>query len=145
MISDQKAWTEHFSKEHDPSGLACQTNVFRYRPLPRIVIRVGPNANMYEIERVRNAIDRCEKTVPVWSFSSEEDVDAFVNRLPHLDATRVRVIGDLEDEVSHAASAANIHVASDAVVADGRVEILHYLREQCISRTRHRFGSLEKS
>ena len=34
------------------------------------------------------------------------------------------------------------HVADDPVTAEGRIELLHYLREQAISRTTHRYGNV---
>ncbi|RYD33740.1 MAG: aldehyde dehydrogenase family protein, partial [Verrucomicrobiaceae bacterium] len=30
---------EEFSVEHDPSALACEANVFRYRPFPKVLVR----------------------------------------------------------------------------------------------------------
>jgi len=47
-------------------------------------------------------------------------------------------------EYSHAMGNSNGGAADydDAVTADGRIELLHYLREQSISRTRHRYGNL---
>ena len=41
-----------------------------------------------------------------------------------------------------AANRAGIHLADGPVTANGRVELLHYHKEQTISRTLHRFGNL---
>ena len=41
-----------------------------------------------------------------------------------------------------AANQAGIHLADGPVTANGRVELLNYLKEQAISRTLHRFGNL---
>ncbi|MEZ5230803.1 MAG: hypothetical protein R2710_30265 [Acidimicrobiales bacterium] len=41
-----------------------------------------------------------------------------------------------------AAAAVDMDVLDAPVVGNGRVELLHYLREQAISRTLHRFGNL---
>jgi len=37
---------------------------------------------------------------------------------------------------------ANVHLAADPVTRDGRVELQHYVREQAVSSTRHRYGNL---
>ena len=35
-----------------------------------------------------------------------------------------------------------MHIAHAPVTAEGRVELLHYLREQAVSRTTHRYGNV---
>jgi len=51
-------------------------------------------------------------------------------------------VGTLNPALRDAARSAGIHPVDDAVTADGRIELLHYLREQSISRTQHRYGNL---
>lgn len=140
--SDADEWESHFSQEHDPMALVVETNDFRYRPLEQIAVRIGPNADKFEAQRVRAAIERCGVSVAAWSEAATEDASAFADRLANLGVSRVRVIGKTEGELLSAAATANVHVADDPVVADGRIELQHYLREQSISRTRHRFGNL---
>ena len=41
-----------------------------------------------------------------------------------------------------AANDAGVHICSDPVTANGRVELLHYLREQAISQATHRYGNV---
>lgn len=141
-MSDERAWERTFARDADPSGLFCESNVLRYRPLPRVAVRVGPDADAFEAERVRLAIARCGVPDVVWSDAKTEDADAFACRLPLLGVERVRAIGDREEGLAEAAGAAGVHVADAPVVSDGRFELLHYLREQAVSRTRHRFGNL---
>ena len=50
--SDARWWEGHFSREHDPSGLFCESNVFRYRPLDGAAARVGVEAGEEETERM---------------------------------------------------------------------------------------------
>ena len=54
----------------------------------------------------------------------------------------VRVLGTVGPELRAAAIEHGVHLADDPVTADGRRELLHYLREQAISRTRHRYGNV---
>ena len=55
---------------------------------------------------------------------------------------RVRVLGDVSTEIRQAANAAHVHLADDPVTNEGALELRHYVREQAISRTMHRFGNL---
>jgi len=55
--SDARAWAEEFGREHDPSGLAGESNVFRYRPVPRLVLRAQAGARWAEVLRVLLAAD----------------------------------------------------------------------------------------
>ncbi len=61
--SDARAWAEEFGREHDPSGLAGESNVFRYRPVPRLVLRAQAGARWADVLRVLLAADLAE--VPV--------------------------------------------------------------------------------
>ncbi len=139
--SDIVAWNDHFSADHDPTDLFCEANIFRYRPLERVVLRIGPGADPLEVERVAAGALRCGTEI-VRSDTATESAEAFVRRIAHLGVDRIRVVGGLEPGVVAAANAAGIHVASQPVVGDGRVELLHLLREQAVSRTLHRFGNL---
>lgn len=59
-----------------------------------------------------------------------------------LGVTRVRVLGAVQPLVRDAALGAGVHIADDPVTAEGRIELLHYLREQAISTTLHRHGNV---
>ncbi len=139
---DQTVWDEVFGKEHDPQGLFCESNVLLYRAFPQVVVRVSEGANAFEIERVRAAIEKCGAKNVVWSDLEKESAAEFAHELKKLNVPRVRVIGKVEEEVLQIAAESSIHVGSGDVVEDGRVEMLHYLREQAVSWTRHRFGNL---
>ena len=54
----------------------------------------------------------------------------------------MRVVGTCSPELRAAANETGIHIADDPVTAEGRIEPLHYLREQAISRTTHRYGNV---
>ena len=145
--SDAQWWATEFAFENDPTGLFCESNAFRYRPLERVAVRVEradhPTAAA-ELERVLSAARRCGVDIVV-SDSDTETAAEFAARLPSLAArgvTRIRLIGSLDDSLRNAAHAAGIHPADDAVTANGRIELLHYLREQAVSRTLHRYGNL---
>lgn len=139
--SDERWWEEEFSRTHDPSGLYCEANLFRYRPLRSVAIRAGRGAAEIELARVKAAAERCGVPYQV-SVAEDEDDQAFGARVADLPVERIRVLGHVPHEVRRAANLAGIHLADGPVTANGRVELLNYLKEQAVSRTLHRFGNL---
>ena len=138
---DEAAWQAEFGVEHDPTGLFCETNVLRYRPLARAALRTEADAAPRDIERVRAAAGRCGSTL-IESHPATETSAGFAARLGSLDVERVRLVGTCSHELRVAANEAGIHIADDPVTAEGRIELLHYLREQSISRSAHRYGNV---
>ena len=139
--SDEQAWQSEYCAEHDPSGLFCESNRFRYRPLASMALRVEADAASRDIERVRAAAHRCDVSL-VESHAAEESEVEFAARLSSLGVERVRLLGTCGAEMQAAANDAGVHVCSDPVTANGRVELLHYLREQAISQATHRYGNV---
>ena len=136
------AWSDHFTVEHDPTDLFCEANVFRYRPLDRIVLRHGPASDRRALERSRRAAAVAGVELIESDAAHESDAD-LARRLDDLKVERIRVIDvPIGDELRRAANRANVHLADSPVVAVGRVELLHYVREQAVSTTLHRFGNL---
>ncbi len=76
------------------------------------------------------------------SHSAHETAADFADRLGSLNVERVRVVGTCSRELRAAANAAGVHMADDPVTADGRIELLNYLREQSVTRTTHRYGNI---
>jgi RHH-type proline utilization regulon transcriptional repressor/proline dehydrogenase/delta 1-pyrroline-5-carboxylate dehydrogenase len=58
------------------------------------------------------------------------------------DVERVRLIGSSEPALLEAAQLRGIHVAREPVLLAGRVELLHYFREQVLCNSYHRYGNL---
>ncbi|MDD7937843.1 proline dehydrogenase family protein [Actinomycetospora lutea] len=128
--SDAAAWRDEFSVEHDPTGLAAEANIFRYRPLPALRLVTGPDAAERDVLRVRLAA-ACAG-VPVSGFTGAPQP-----------GERLRVVGTAPEELRRAAASAGASLVDAPVVADGRREMLTVLREQAVSVTRHRFGHVE--
>ena len=147
------AWwhARHFAVEHDPTGLFCEANIFRYRPLGRLVLWVEHDAKPAHILRVYAAASAagcaiemvaCVGAVPdlPGGTAAEEPAEELITRLLASPPDRIRVIGTRP--ASLAAVEDVCFVDDRPVVADGLVEGLRYRREQSISRTLHRFGNL---
>ena len=139
--SDEAAWQTEFGVEHDPTGLFCESNVLRYRSLPRMALRAEADAAPRDIERVRAGARRCNVAL-IESRAADETAAAFAARLDVLDIQRVRVVGRCSHELRAAGNDAGVNIADDPVTAEGRVELLHYLREQAVTRTTHRYGNV---
>ncbi len=50
--SDAAAWAGELGQEIDRTGLAVESNVLRYRPLPAVTVRAGRGASAVELMRV---------------------------------------------------------------------------------------------
>lgn len=135
---DERAWATEFGVEHDPAALGIEANVLRYRPVEHLTIVVGHRARDREVERVRAAAERAGVPVAV-----RDVAEALAEiREGHLSG-RVRVVGSapaLRGAVRADGDVAAVTVLDHPVVASGRREMLTVLREQTVTRTRHRFG-----
>jgi RHH-type proline utilization regulon transcriptional repressor/proline dehydrogenase/delta 1-pyrroline-5-carboxylate dehydrogenase len=152
------AWRHHFSREHDPGEILGERNAFRYRPCRRVIVR-GTAAAAVTLSQV--ALSARVAGVPLTvslapdsppaAWLTERDgvtlvVEAeagFVERLTHPDdAERVRVWEPISTAARAAANSVGLTVIDVPVVANGRLELRWYLREQTVSRVRHRYGSV---
>ncbi len=144
----EAAWQSHFDQVHDPVDLFCEANLFRYRPLDRIIVRVGLDGADADLKLVEKAARVC--SVPVLISRADEQSDEhFADLLRSIDKTsasspmtRVRLLGTTTEAVRATAAAAAIHIAEQPVTKVGRIELQNYLREQAMSVTLHRFGNL---
>ena len=141
QASDRRWWGTEFSVGHDPTNLFCESNLFRYRPLPAIAIRAEADAHPAELLRVESAARVCGVRAIVSTIQNETAAD-FAARLPSMGVERLRLLGRLDPLIRTAANDSGIHIADNAVTAEGRIELLHYLREQAISSTLHRHGNV---
>ena len=141
LVADAAWWANRYGVEHDPSGLFCEANVLHYRPHPDLVVRVGAGATPVDLERVLAASARCG-VEPRVSRATEEDDTAFAATLSAHRFGRIRAVGFVSETVRRAAIAAEVDLVDEAVTASGRLELRHYVREQAVSRTLHRFGNL---
>lgn len=136
---------DEFGVEHDPTGLFCEANIFRYRPRGPVVLRVGANADAVDVKRVSLAAASCgvELVVSDIAFDPDETFAAQLRPGGRFAGTeRVRSVGDVEDCVRRSAAVNDVYLADAPVVGNARIEALHYLHEQAISQTLHRFGNL---
>jgi RHH-type proline utilization regulon transcriptional repressor/proline dehydrogenase/delta 1-pyrroline-5-carboxylate dehydrogenase len=144
-------WKHYFSKRFDTHKLLGQDNYFYYRPHDKVYLRVTLSDSLDDVKRVFYAC-RLTKTPleisvpeisalkgPGWIRESDSE---FIARIQQGTRPRVRLISQpsLELEKGLKEIAANVHLAP--VMMNGRVELLHYLREVSFSFDYHRYGNL---
>jgi RHH-type proline utilization regulon transcriptional repressor/proline dehydrogenase/delta 1-pyrroline-5-carboxylate dehydrogenase len=119
----RRVWRDWFAVEHDPSGLACERNVLRYRPL-RCVAVVGDDAARRGIAELAARVAGVRVVADPFAAGVE----------------RVRVTGRASDDDLRAWRAAGLDVDPVPPVAVAWEELRHWVREQSLSITRHRHG-----
>ncbi|MEJ2867606.1 proline dehydrogenase family protein [Actinomycetospora sp. OC33-EN08] len=146
--SDAFWWREEFGVEHDPTGIAAEANVFRYRPLPELRVVLGEGSTPRDLLRLRLA-GACAG-VPVTTFLAADPAHGggcirpgIAPRRPCGPGERIRVVGEPPEGLRREAAQVGASLVEGPVLADGRREMLSVLREQAVSITRHRFGHLE--
>ncbi|HSB41982.1 MAG TPA: bifunctional proline dehydrogenase/L-glutamate gamma-semialdehyde dehydrogenase, partial [Methylomirabilota bacterium] len=155
----ERAWREHFAQTHEPVRLLGERNLFRYRRCRRVLVRgeVGSAAGRLALGQtvlaartcgvpltVSLAADATTAWVPEGADPSVvvETEAELIARLGAAGAERLRALVPLSREVRAAAHAAGLEVLDAPVVAAGRLELRHYVREQTISHLVHRYGSV---
>ena len=159
-------WENEFSLEQDYFHLRGQDNLMRYRSLGHMVIRVHEADTLFDIlARVAAAdITRNRITISLPPQLATPSVDFLLSGKcrPCLNAVEIETEADGElagkidtiqgiryagkdrvpPAIYAAASKEGFHVAGDPVLMDGRLELLHYMREQSLCVTYHRYGNL---
>ena len=153
-------WKEYFSKLHDPSRIRGQDNFLRYVPRSLVILRGQKGDHTLDLLRFIAASFTCgtplelsleDNDAAKQLFSSGlsdlltirlESHEAFTKRIADERLKRVRMLQTPPSIVLQALakSACNLHLGK--VMANGRLELLHLLREVAISRDYHRYGNL---
>ncbi len=149
-------WRDEFACDHDPSQLRSESNKFRYRPLDGIVLfRVTEGVTSLDIATAVIASATAgvslsistptplelhpNVNVPNVSVVVESN-QALADRLSGAAISRLRAPGNSSLVIAAAAHAAGIVVDTAPVVRNGRVELIHWVREQSVSECLHRYG-----
>ncbi len=153
-------WDKEFSKEHDPSQIHGETNDFRYRARPWHLIRLNSEeaTNICELFQLVVACQtvgtRLQISVPDsigWGDLlttiagveiTIESEDQLVSRLKGLRGGTMRIKGDFDERKYAPQEIGNIPLLESPVLANGRIELLNYLKEQAVSETVHRYGNI---
>jgi RHH-type proline utilization regulon transcriptional repressor/proline dehydrogenase/delta 1-pyrroline-5-carboxylate dehydrogenase len=153
-----RSWRCRFSREDDQSAILGERNAFRYRPVRRAIARSGAPA---AVSLAQVLLAACAVGVPLtvslspdarpWPWLAEypgadlvvEAEAGFVDRRAHpAGAERVRAWAPISTAARAAANGVGLTVIDAPVLANGRLELRWYLREQTTSRVVHRYGNV---
>ena len=165
--SYERAMDEEFGRDHDSFRLIGQDNLRRYQPVGPLRIRVHPDDSPFELfARVMAArAAHCGVTVSVPLGREEGDIEllqelteSWAAAIEFVDESDERLAAAIHsgqtervryahpdripDVVRRAAAEVGLYLAAAPVLAVGRVELLHYLREQSLCVDYHRYGNL---
>ena len=158
-ICYRRAWVTEFSRPRDWNKCSGEQNVFRYLPLAGgMVLRLFKNDTDEQAVMIATAAQICGTPLTV-SFDpgdkrpklverlqrlcarvKTESLDAFIESMPGYE--RIRTCSpDVPEAMYRRAAETNKFIATEVPVKDGRVELIHYLKEQSIAFEYHRYGS----
>ncbi|MCB1067788.1 MAG: bifunctional proline dehydrogenase/L-glutamate gamma-semialdehyde dehydrogenase [Simkania sp.] len=161
-VSSYAFFWQQFKRDKDSSKIVGQDNFFRYLPQKKLIFRIGPNTKPMDYLRIFAAALTCETRLEVsWEKSRdakvrqanweallpifnivEEDQATFIKRMCSCHFKRIRMLEEPSAEMKQAAAASATYIDHTPVLANGRIELLHYLREMSLSVDYHRYGNL---
>ena len=155
-----------FSRELDYFHLRGQDNILRYLPVGTVVVRLHEDDTVFEtLARIAAAIIsgcRLRISIPqdldvratrfLQSDSGEEFIadqivvhetdEELIDSIAEIQRIRYAAPERVPREVLRAAAETGFYIARAPVMMDGRVELLHYYRQQSICDNYHRYGNL---
>jgi len=157
----RKIWKEEFSQEKDVCHIYGEDNIFRYLRVRNMGFRVSETDNLADVLLVMIAADTVNTALKV-SISvgnpnlgvirkaagaltgikiAIQDESGFIEDMELYD--RIRLVSpEASDSLYEKAAKLGKYIADRKPLIEGRVELLHYLKEQSISYEYHRYGSI---
>jgi RHH-type proline utilization regulon transcriptional repressor/proline dehydrogenase/delta 1-pyrroline-5-carboxylate dehydrogenase len=160
--SYQKSWDEEFSQAKDVSHIYGEENIFRYLPLKSAGFRVQEGDSLADVLLVIAAAS-IAKTPLFVSISEDNKSREAVEKAAALLSPAVKIVAQREqafisemdryeriraaspclpDAAYQKAATLGKHIADSKPLAEGRLELLHYLKEQSVACEYHRYGSI---
>ena len=157
----KKIWIDEFSQERDVSHIYGEENIFRYLPVKNIGLRVYDDDNLADVFLIMIAANTANTSLTV-SISENHPKLAVIRKAVSALAgikkviqeeagfiedmekyERIRVVSTkTSDALYQKAAQLGKYLADRKPLVEGRVELLHYLKEQSISYEYHRYGSI---
>jgi len=165
-------YEREFSGEQDFFRLRGQDNLFRYLPIGKVTVRMHPDDGLVEtlirIAAARIAKCKVEISLPpdlnnsvteflagtdgkrlcdsveILTENDENLADRILVTDPpsKIDRVRYALPNRVPQVIHQAAAKLGKHISRHVPLAEGRIEMLRYLREQSISVDYHRYGNL---
>jgi RHH-type proline utilization regulon transcriptional repressor/proline dehydrogenase/delta 1-pyrroline-5-carboxylate dehydrogenase len=160
-VANYAYWWQRLQQARDPTKLVGQDNFLEYRPRQNITVRVGAKSDPLDILRLAAAALTCNakveisfdpeelkhlpfdwlEMIPILGCVKETNFD-FLVRVKDGKMERIRLAEEASKELQIAATHSSVHIIDVPLLANGRLELLHFLREVAISIDYHRYGNL---
>ena len=155
-LSYAEAWEQEFRHARDWNQCRGEQNVFRYLPVKGGMCLRLQKGDTDEQARMVALAAKIAGTPLTISFDTDDDRTAalsstgatlrkesladFLKSMPAYERIRT-CSANLPREMYERAAECDKYIATAAPVKDGRVELIHYIKEQSISFEYHRYGS----
>lgn len=160
LESDAFYWKHYFSRKHDPSLVRGQDNFQSYVPHRKITLIARKEDSLVHVLREIGAAVCCE--TPLEVISDDHQLIELLQKISFPAKINVRY-ASLEDQIASihegqiqrlrllqpapfplqkACAQQACHINLGPTLANGRLELLNFLREVSISRDYHRYGNL---
>ncbi len=147
-----------FSREKDIHAILGEYNVFRYLPLKKMVLRLKRGDNFVDAALILAAADICKTPIEI-SLDPQNKllplIDTLKSRYKVYEEKEIQFYGHMNDydrvrlccntdtvDILTEASTTGLYIAYNSPVIEGRLELLHYLKEQSVSTEYHRYGNI---
>ncbi len=166
-LSNFAYWLEkEFLQEHDYANVRGESNVIRYLPLKRVLLRCEEADSLYEILSSIAAAKMCGASVHLsipndarsealhyikenrtllldaTDRFAEEDETALIAAMREADRIRFLHPDNVTRSIYAALAEDALYIASEPFIGHGRIELMHYFQEQSVSDSYHRYGNL---
>ena len=156
-----KIWEEEFSQEKDVCHIYGEENIFRYLPVKNMGFRIQEKDNLADILLVMIAAHTAKTHLSVSISGNNPNLGVITKAIASLTGIKLVIqdetgfIEDMEqyeririaspeasDDLYQKAAELGRYVADRKPLIEGRIELLHYLKEQSIAYEYHRYGSV---
>jgi RHH-type proline utilization regulon transcriptional repressor/proline dehydrogenase/delta 1-pyrroline-5-carboxylate dehydrogenase len=158
-VANYAYWWKRLHQGRDPSKVVGQDNFFRYVPRKNVCIRITPTSNAFDSLRTIAAALTCGAELEIslapkthlsinWRalhsafLVIEEPDNLFLDRVRAKKMSRIRLLERPHSSLYEAAAEQGVYLMTAPVLANGRLELLHYVREVSLSIDYHRYGNL---
>ena len=160
-VANYAYWWKRLRQDRDPTKIVGQDNLFHYVPRKGIVLRLESHSKPLDALRVCAAALTCGSELEIsWAFNEskstafdwldlvsilrvvKENETDFLTRVRLGKIGRIRLVESASASLEKAAAESGTHIIDVPVLANGRLELLHYLREVSLSIDYHRYGNL---
>ena len=158
VASYENNYFGEFAIERDIHNILGEQNIFRYLALRNVCLRVNANDDLLRILLITaaariakttlsisispdfNQIESIKKIIETKQINIESE-QQFIENMHKYE--RIRTCGTAPSiHVFEKAAQLGLHIAHAPVLYEGRLELLHYLKEQSVTYEYHRYGSI---